>query len=190
MATVCVFAGSSAGNNAAYTAAAAALGAAIASSGSRLVYGGAEVGLMGAVADAALAGEADVIGVIPESIARLEVAHTRLTDLIVVASMHARKATMAELADVFIALPGGFGTLDETFEALTWTQLGIHKKPVGLLNVDGYYDPLLVFLDKVTERKFVHPQHRAMLLVDDNPVVLVDRLRRSHLPTVSKLADR
>ncbi|MEM1260858.1 MAG: TIGR00730 family Rossman fold protein [Pseudomonadota bacterium] len=190
MATVCVFAGSAAGSKPAYRDAAIALGAAIAANGDRLVYGGAEVGLMGAVANAALDGGAEVIGVIPESIARLEVAHTMLTELVVVASMHERKATMADLADAFVSLPGGFGTLDETFEALTWTQLGIQKKPVGLVNIDGYYDQLLTFLDNVTEQGFVRPVHRDMVLTEEDPAVLLDRLRLASVPSDSKLVDR
>jgi uncharacterized protein (TIGR00730 family) len=151
------------------------LGAAIVERGWELVYGGGKVGLMGAVADAVLAGGGRVIGVIPDGLLRREVGHTGVTELRVVESMHERKATMAELASGFVALPGGIGTLEEIFEVLTWAQLGIHAKPSALLDVGGYYGRLIEFLDQMVERRFVRVEHRALLLVVDDPYRLLDR---------------
>jgi uncharacterized protein (TIGR00730 family) len=149
-----------------------------------LVYGGGRVGLMGALADAALAGGAAVHGVIPEALATAEVAHHGLTQLSVVHSLHARKAMMADQADAFIALPGGFGTLDELFEALTWAQLGIHQKPVGLLDVDGFFAPLLAAADALVREGFVRREDRARLVVSSHPTALLDTLAQSvpHAP--------
>jgi uncharacterized protein (TIGR00730 family) len=141
-----------------------------------LVYGGGSEGLMGAVADAALAAGGEVIGVIPETLVARELAHARLTMLHVVRSMHERKARMAELSDAFVTLPGGFGTLDETCEMLTWTQLGIHKKPCGILDVDGYFAPLLAFLDSAVEEGFLRPENRALVDLDTEPERLLSRL--------------
>lgn len=140
-----------------------------------LVYGGGRVGLMGSIADTVLKEGGEVIGVIPESLVRREVAHTGLNDLRVVQSMHERKALMAELADAFIALPGGFGTLDEFCEILTWAQLGLHGKPCGLLNVEGYFDPLLALFDRAVEDRFLHPKHRSMVITADDPEKLLDK---------------
>ncbi|MEO8604663.1 MAG: TIGR00730 family Rossman fold protein [bacterium] len=187
---VCVFCGSSRGADPAFAAAAEALGRALAANGLGLVYGGARVGLMGRLADAALAAGGDVIGVIPRSMVDLEVAHRELPDLRIVASMHERKALMAELSDAFIALPGGLGTLDELFEILTWAQLGLHHKPVGLLDVSGYFAPLLTFLDGAVRARFVAPSHRAMLLVADTPAALLAACRAYAPPPPFKWLDR
>lgn len=146
-----------------------------------LVYGGAGIGIMGRLADSVLAAGGEVIGVIPAALAHKEVAHPRLTELHVTDSMHERKMKMAELADAFIALPGGIGTLEELFEIWTWAQLGIHAKPCGLLNAEGYFDALIAFLDHMAEQQFVKPEHRAMLLVESNPGTLIE-LCVSYLP--------
>jgi uncharacterized protein (TIGR00730 family) len=163
LASVCVFCGSSPGVDPGFVAAAEEVGRLLATQGRRLVYGGGRLGLMGAVADAALAHGGEVIGVIPGALVEKEVAHTGLTELRVVASMHDRKAAMADLTDGFLALPGGIGTLEEFFEIWTWGQLGLHHKPFGLLNVAGFFDPLLAFLDQLTEQRFVRAEHRDML---------------------------
>ena len=161
--SLCVFCGSSPGVDHGFLAAAEEVGRLLAHQGRRLVYGGGRIGLMGAVADAALAHGGEVIGVIPRSLLEKEVAHLGLSDLRVVASMHERKATMAELADGFIAQPGGIGTLEAFFEIWTWGQLGIHHKPFGLLNVAGFFDPLLAFLDRLADQRFLRAEHRGML---------------------------
>jgi uncharacterized protein (TIGR00730 family) len=155
MKRLCVFAGSSKGTNAAYGEAARALGSAAAKRGLGIVYGGGAVGLMGICADAALAGGGEVIGVLPQALSDREIAHKGLTELRIVGTLHARKATMAALADAFVALPGGCGTLDELFEAITWRQLGLHKKPIGLYDADGYFGPLLTFLLGAAAQGFV-----------------------------------
>lgn len=141
-----------------------------------LVYGGASVGVMGAIADGVLAGGGDAIGVIPESLVRKEVAHQGLTELVVTPDMHERKKVMADRADGFIAMPGGLGTLEELFEILTWSQLRFHTKRCGLLNVNGYFDALIAYLDHAVSEGFIHPDHRAMLHVSDTPEVLLDAL--------------
>jgi uncharacterized protein (TIGR00730 family) len=151
-----------------------------------LVYGGASVGVMGAVADAALSRGAEVIGVIPSALATREVAHPSLTELIVVESMHERKARMAELSDGFIAMPGGWGTMEEIFEALTWAQLGLHSKPCGLLNVAGYFDHLEAFLEHAIDQAFVKPEYRPMIIVDSDPKRLLERFRSYRAPEVKK----
>ena len=181
MKSVCVFCGGNPGRNPAYLEAARDLGAELATSGLALVYGGATVGLMGAVADAALAHGGEVFGVIPESIAAREIAHLGLTKLEIVGSMHERKAKMAARADAFIALPGGYGTLDEVFEILTWAQLGLHRKPVALLNIAGYFDGLLTFLDHAADEQLLRAEYRAMLLVESDPARLLARMR-AHVP--------
>jgi uncharacterized protein (TIGR00730 family) len=162
---ICVFCGSSPGRRPVFAAAAAALGSQLAAQAIGLVYGGGSVGLMGVLADAALAAGGEVQGVIPEALAGQEVAHPGLTRLHVVKSMHERKALMTEMADAFVALPGGYGTLDELFEAITWGQLGIHRKPIGLLDVEGYFGPLIAFLDSAVEAGFIRPQYRGLFEV-------------------------
>lgn len=183
---VCVFCGSSAGTNPAYAEAARVMGRELVARGMGLVYGGGHVGLMGVVADAVLEAGGEAIGVIPHALAAREIAHQRLTTLHVVASMHERKAMMAELSDAFIAMPGGFGTYEELFEAITWTQLGLHKKPCGLLNVAGFYDPVIRFIDHAVAEQFIRPQHRAALLVEQEPARLLDALQSVTLPEVPK----
>ncbi len=183
---VCVFCGSSSGSQSRYTDAARQLGSELAARNMGLVYGGASVGLMGTIADAALAAGGRVTGVIPQSIVDHEIAHDHLSELHVVQSMHERKAMMEELSDLFIALPGGFGTLDETFEILTWAQLGLHRKPVGLLNVNGYYDGLLQFANHQVKDGFVRAEHRAMLHSDVDAAALIDRLLSYEVPDSDK----
>ena len=180
----CVFCGSRPGVRPAYTAAAEELGRLLAHRGIGLVYCGSSVGLMGAIANAALAAGGEVIGVIPRDLVRREVAHTALGDLRVVDTMHQRKALMAELSDGFIALPGGVGTLDETFEIWTWAQLGHHTKPCALLNVEGYYDKLNGFLDSIVAEGFLRPEHRAGLICQPTPH-LVLKAMQAHRPAPS-----
>jgi uncharacterized protein (TIGR00730 family) len=189
MKRICLFAGSSAGVRPEYRAAATELGRVLASRELELVYGGARVGLMGAVADAVLADGGRVTGVIPRSLVEREVAHTGLTDLRVVTSMHQRKALMADLSDAFVALPGGWGTLDEMFEILTWAQLGLHRKPCGLLNVQGYFERLLSFLDHTMEQGFVRREYAALLAVSEHPTTLLDSLATQVPPAVEKWID-
>ena len=183
---VCVYCGSHPGADERYADAARAFGALLGRRGHALVYGGARAGLMGAVADAALEAGARVTGVIPEALWEREIGHTGLTELLVVASMHERKALMAERSDAFVALPGGAGTLEEFAEAWTWAQLGIHAKPVALLNVAGFYDPLLALLDHMEREGFVRPQQRAMVLVADEPATLLDRLAAYRPPSAPR----
>lgn len=187
---VCVYCGSSPGADPAFGVAADGLGRLLASRGMVLVYGGGSVGLMGRLADAVQAGGGRVIGVIPAALVRKEVAHLGLSDLHVVATMHERKARMADLADAFVALPGGLGTLDEMFEMLTWGQLGLHGKPCGFLDVAGYYAPLLTFLDRAVQAGFVKPEHRDLVLVDEDPARLLDRLATVGTHTSEKWIDR
>lgn len=174
MNAVCVFCGANVGQPEVYRAAAARLGAAIAGRGLRLIYGGGRVGLMGVLADAALAHGGLVTGIIPRVLADREQAHGGLSELILTRSMHERKALMAERADGFIALPGGFGTLEEFCEMLTWAQLGIHRKPIGLLDVDGFYDLLIAFFDNAAAHGFVRPVHRSLILRAASPDDLLD----------------
>lgn len=173
---VCVFCGSRSGERSIYADTAAALGTLLARRGFGLVYGGGNIGLMGIIADAALAAGGEVIGVIPQHLLEREVAHTGLTQLHVVDSMHTRKALMADIADVFVAAPGGFGTLDELCEILTWAQLGLHGKPCGLLNVAGYFDPLLAMFDQATREGFLSAQHRQLIISEHDTQYLIDRL--------------
>lgn len=183
MPRICVYSGSSFGCSPQYANAAAAFGNACTRRGLGIVYGGGSVGLMGVLADAALASGGEVIGVIPRTMIAEERAHHSLTQLVAVESMHERKHRMAELSDSFVALPGGIGTLEEVVEIFTWLQLGLHLKPVGLLNVDGFYDPLLQFLDKMRDEEFLTPAHRAMLTVEPEPEALLDRLAATrHAP--------
>ena len=188
--SLCVFCGSSTGANPAYRQAANSLGRAIATSGRRLVYGGGNVGLMGVLADAALGQGGEVIGVIPRHLVDLEVAHQSLTELRVVDSMHQRKQLMADLADGFVVLPGGLGTLEEFFEVWTWGQLGLHRKPYGLLNVANYFDSLLAFLDQSVAERFVRPDHRRLLLMAEDPMELLHRLDTYAVPLSPKWIDR
>src|SRR4051812_27496968 len=175
MERLCVFCGSSLGHAPAYAASAAQLGRVLAQRGIGLVYGGGRVGLMGVLADAALAAGGEVIGVIPQALVERELGHRGLTQLRVVDSMHARKALMGELAAGFIALPGGIGTLEELFEVWSWAQLGLHRKPCGLLDVDGFFTPLVDFLDRQVEAGFIHPKYRALLAVATTPEELLAR---------------
>ncbi|MGC7098960.1 TIGR00730 family Rossman fold protein [Amycolatopsis lurida] len=174
MKRVCVFCGSSPGNSPVYAEQAAALGKLLAERGIGLVYGGASVGIMGVVADAALAAGGEVIGVIPGHLMSAEVGHHGLTELHVVDTMHERKAKMAELSDAFLALPGGAGTLEELFEVWTWAQLGLHAKPLGLVDVAGYFEPLRKFVDHMVDEGFLRAQHREMVSVDPDPRVLLE----------------
>ena len=186
MRAVCVFCGSSPGASPAYAHTAQALGRTLAARKVALVYGGARPALMDAVAAAVLAAGGRVTGVIPRALEEREVAHTGLSELRVVATMHERKAAMAALSDGFVALPGGLGTLEELFEVWTWAQLGMHAKPCAVLDVAGYYQPLLRFLDAGVAAGFVRPAHRAMLLVDDDPDRLLDRMDAYTAPPVRK----
>jgi uncharacterized protein (TIGR00730 family) len=188
--SVCAFCGSSPGTEPAYEEAARALGRTLADRGLTLVYGGGHVGLMGVVADAALGAGGEVVGVIPKALLAREIAHTGLTDLRVVGSMHARKALMSELSDGFVALPGGTGTLEEFFEVLTWAQLGEHRMPCGLLNAAGYYDPLLAVFDHMVSKGFLSEEHRAMVLVETEPEPLLEALTRYRPPEVPRWIDR
>lgn len=176
--TVCVYCGSRHGQRAAYTEAARVLGRSIGERGWQLVYGGGKVGLMGEVADAVLAAGGRVVGVIPESLMKREVGHRGLTELHVVPTMHKRKQMMAERADAFVALPGGIGTLEELFEVWTWRQLGYHDQPIGLLDVDGFYDGLLAFMRRTVEEGFLSEAQQAVLQVERDPLALLDRLAR------------
>jgi len=187
---VAVYCGSSNAVDERFKAAARSLGTLLAERGLGLVYGAGNVGLMGQLADAALAGGAEVIGVIPHKLAALEVAHDGLSELITVDSMHARKTVMCSLSDAFVVLPGGYGTLDEMFEAITWTQLGYHQKPVGLLDVDGYFDHLVAFLDHATASGFVRTMHREILVSEQTPEALLDRLATMDLPHFTKWIER
>jgi uncharacterized protein (TIGR00730 family) len=190
MRSLCVFCGSSPGIRPEYAAAARHLGTVLARRGTRLVYGGARVGLMGLLSDAVLRAGGEVTGVIPEGVLAREVARTDLRDLRIVATMHDRKALMAELADGFLAIPGGAGTLEEFFEVWTWAQLGIHRKPCGVLNVHGYFDGLLTFLDHAVAERFLRVEHRAMVLVDDDTDRLLEQFEGYRAPAVAKWIDR
>ncbi len=186
MKRLCVFCGSSFGANPVYVKAANDLGTAIAKRGIGLVYGGARVGLMGEIASSVIRAKGEVIGVIPKDLLEKEVAYTDLSDLRVVGSMHERKFLMAELSDGFIALPGGLGTLEEIFEIITWAQLNFHNKPCGLLNIHGYYNDLIKFLNHTVEEKFIEPEHRAMIVIDDDPESLLEKFLIYEPPKVDK----
>ncbi len=180
--SVCVYCGSSSGNNPVYADAAKALGRALVKHNLSLVYGGGHVGLMGIVADAVLDAGGEVTGVIPKALLDTEVGHDHLTRLLVVKDMHERKALMAEHADGFIAMPGGIGTLEELFETLTWAQLGFHEKPIGLFNVAGFYDPLIEFLRHQTSQGFLRAEHKDLLLVEAEPDPLIEQLKNFTMP--------
>lgn len=190
MKRICVFCGSNAGARETYAVAARQTGVVLVQAGLELVYGGGHIGLMGAIADSVLANGGHVIGVIPEALVARELAHRGVSDLRVVRSMHERKALMAELADGFIALPGGFGTFEEFCEILTWAQLGLHAKPCGILNVDRYYDALLDLFDRGVAEQFIPPQHRGWILVDTDAQQLLDRMRQFVPPRVEKWISR
>jgi uncharacterized protein (TIGR00730 family) len=185
---ICVFCGSSPGAKPDYVQAARALGQTLAQRQITLVYGGSRVGLMGQLAKACLEAGGEVIGVIPRQLVAMEVAFTELAQLVVVESMHERKAKMAELADGFIALPGGLGTFEEFLEVLTWAQLGMHRKPCGFLNTCRYYDKLLSFLDQAVEQQFVEKAHREMIQIDETPQALLDKFEAYQAPTADKAA--
>lgn len=189
MQRICVYCGSSPGDRPGYAALARRVGRTIATHGMGVVYGGGHVGLMGVVANAALEAGGEVIGVIPRRLVEAEVAHRGLTTLEVVESMHERKARMAELSDAFVALPGGFGTLDELFEILTWAQLGLHGKPCGLIDYEAYFTPLVAWADAAMAAGFVRPAHRRLLMVDTDIDALLDRLAAHDPVPVSKWAD-
>jgi uncharacterized protein (TIGR00730 family) len=174
---ICIFCGASPGARPEYAHATAELAGMLVDDGIGVVYGGGGVGLMGALADAVLAQGGEIIGVIPRALVDREIAHPDVTDMRVVGSMHERKALMAELADAFVALPGGLGTLEELFEVYTWAQLGLHRKPCGLLNVEGYYDGVAGFLGHAVEERFLRQEHREMLMVESEPRALIERLR-------------
>ncbi|MBC7197944.1 TIGR00730 family Rossman fold protein [Stutzerimonas balearica] len=188
--SICVFCGASTGTDPVYREAAAAMGRTLAEQGITLVYGGGAVGLMGVVADAALAAGGEVIGIIPQSLKDAEIGHPGLTRLEIVDGMHARKARMAELADAFIAMPGGLGTLEELFEVWTWGQLGYHAKPLGLLDTNHFYAKLSHFLDHLVAEAFVRPQYREMLQRGDTPDALLERLRAWQPTVTAKWSER
>jgi uncharacterized protein (TIGR00730 family) len=183
---LCIFCGSSHGGNPAYAEAAKNLGGELARSGIALVYGGGNVGLMGVIADAVLAGGGEVIGVIPEALMAKELGHRGIQDLRVVKTMHERKALMAELSDGFIAMPGGIGTFEEFFEIVTWAQLGFHSKPCALLNVNGFYDPLLRLVDHAIEERFIKASQRQILIVESETNALLHRMEHQHVPVEPK----
>jgi len=185
MRRVCVFCGSKSGGRPVFAEAAQLLGRLLAERGLGLIFGGGHIGLMGVLADAVLAAGGEVAGVIPQALVDKELAHSQLTELHVVGTMHQRKALMADRADAFVALPGGFGTCEEFFEVLTWAQLGIHDKPIGLLNVAGFFDPLLAWIDGAVAEGFIRPKHRSLLLVAAEPSRLLDELR-SYRPTLPR----
>jgi uncharacterized protein (TIGR00730 family) len=190
LSSIAVYCASSPGADPGFAAAAGSLGRLLAQREIRLVYGGAQVGLMGVLADAALSQGGQVHGVITRALAGKEIAHQGLTTLETVETMHERKAAMADKSDGFIMLPGGFGTLDEFFEVVTWTQLGIHSKPCGVLNVDGFFDPLRALLELAASQRFIGPEHRDMVIMESDPEALLDRLSSWTPVTVGKWLDR
>jgi uncharacterized protein (TIGR00730 family) len=190
MQSVCVFCGSNFGDKPIYRELAAQLGRTLADRGLTLVYGGGNVGLMGVVADAALGAGGRVVGVIPQALVDWDVAHNGLTDLVVVQSMHERKARMADASDAFIALPGGYGTFEELCEVLTWSQLGLHSKPCGVLNIEGYYDPLLALFERAVQDRFLGAEHRDLVLAETDVNALLDRVASYQPVRVMKRLDR
>lgn len=186
MRSVCIFCGSSAGRNSSYQAAAVQLGRLLTENHLALVYGGGNIGLMGEIAQSVISSGGKAIGVIPRFLVEKELVYNRLTEIRIVETMHERKANMAELADAFVAMPGGFGTLEETIEILTWSQLGLHRKPVGLLNINGYYDNLIEFINHMVTEGFLMREHKEMLLVKEDPGALLEILATFELPTVGK----
>lgn len=190
MQNICIFCGSNPGKGSIYADATRAMVRTIAAAGMNIVFGGGKVGLMGVVAETAIEARVHVIGVSPRRLLESEVVHEGLSELHIVDSMHERKVAMSKLSDAFIVLPGGMGTFDEMFEILTLNQLGVQDKACGLLNVAGFYDPLLGFLDHAVSQRFVRAEHRDMIVVDDDPVKLLARLQNWTMPTVSKWMDR
>lgn len=188
--TVCIFCAAGDGRNPVYVKQALEMGRYLAESGRRIVYGGGRTGLMGALAEGALAAGGEIVGIMPKHLVDHEVAHTGLTELRVVASMHERKALLAELSDGFLAMPGGLGTLEELFEIWTWGQLGLHRKPYGVLNVNGYFTPLLQFLDHAVAEQFVRPEYRALLVVDSEPSALIARMEGMEPPPLPRWVQR
>ena len=188
--TVCVFCAAGEGRNPTYVAHARQMGRYLAGSGRRLVYGGGRTGLMGALAEGALGAGGEVVGIMPKHLVDHEVAHTGLTELRVVASMHERKAMLADMSDGFLAMPGGLGTLEELFEIWTWGQLGLHRKPYGILNVHGYFTPLLAFLDHAVSEQFIRPEYRALLVVDTEPAALIARMEAMEPPPLPRWVQR
>ncbi|MDA0834088.1 MAG: TIGR00730 family Rossman fold protein [Planctomycetota bacterium] len=182
MKRICIYCGSQVGKDPTYRESARELGTLMARRGSGLVYGGGSIGLMGVVADALLAQNAEVIGVIPDALATKELIHPHVADMRIVRTMHERKALMAELADAFIALPGGYGTFEELFEAITWNQLGLHRKPIGLLNVAGYFDPFVRVIDHAVQEGFVKRSQRDLFVVEERPLTLLDRMQNHTIP--------
>ena len=190
LSSICIFTGSSHGRRETYATAATEIGQFLAERQINMVFGGGHVGLMGKAADGCLAAGGRVTGVIPRSMVERELAHEGLSELLIVGSMHERKAKMAELSDGFIALPGGIGTLEETFEVWTWAQLGYHQKPVGLLNIAGYYDPLISFFDRMVDEGFIRPEHKRMLHVAANPATLLAAMEHYEPSVTPKWIDR
>ena len=186
MLSICIFCGSSTGKNSSYKGAAVELGQLMAEKNLTLVYGGGNIGLMGEIAQSVIKAGGKAIGVIPQFLVEKELVYTNLTKIHVVDSMHERKAMMVKLADAFIALPGGFGTLEETVEVLTWAQLGLHRKPIGLLNIDGYYDSLNVFFDHMVAEDFLMREYKDMLLIKEDPAAMLETITAFELPAVDK----
>ena len=187
---ICVYCGSSRGEDPVYAKAAEALGREIACNNNTLVYGGAKIGLMGILADTVLAEGGSVIGVMPNNLADLEIAHDGLSELFLCQDMHARKKKMSELSDGFITMPGGLGTLDEVFEIWTWAQLGIHSKPIGIFNVDSYFDPMIFFIEKAISAGFIKPGHTSSLIIEDQAENLVKLVNVEKYETVTKVPDK
>ncbi|MEC8645093.1 MAG: TIGR00730 family Rossman fold protein [Pseudomonadota bacterium] len=187
---ICVYCGSSRGEDSVYAKAAEALGREIACNNNTLVYGGAKIGLMGILADTVLAEGGSVIGVMPNNLADLEIAHDGLSELFLCQDMHARKKKMSELSDGFIAMPGGLGTLEEFFEIWTWAQLGIHNKPIGIFNVDSYFDPMIFFIEKAISAGFIKPGHTSSLIIEDQAENLVKLVNVEKYETVTKVPDK
>lgn len=190
MRAICVFCGSSPGFDPVYRESASELGREIARRHLRLVYGGGNTGLMGALADSVLGAGGEVIGVIPQALVNKEVAHRGLSELIIVGTMHERKARMADMSDAFVAMPGGFGTFEEFCEVVTWTQLGVHAKPCGVLNINGFYDPLLALFDRALADGFLRADHRGLVLTERTVPGILDRITQSRPVKIDKWIDR
>ena len=190
MRNICVFCGSSVGKNSLYKNAARETGKLLVKRGHALVYGGGSIGLMGTIADAVMEAGGQTIGVIPDFLDKLEVGHSGLSELILVESMHERKQKMADLADGFIAMPGGMGTLEEICEIMTWAQLGLHQKPMGFLNINGYYDQLIAYMDHMVEEGFLKPVYRSMVIVANTPAALLDKMTAYQAPDLPHLIER